>query len=74
LGISGYAGIQAGSNTDEVIDIGDTVLLINHVLKGGPAPFPELAGDVNSDGLINVGDIVYLLNYLFKNGPPPCEP
>jgi PKD repeat protein len=74
LRISGYAGIQADFNADGVIDIGDAVFLINYVLKGGPAPIPEPAGDVNCDGLINVGDIVYLVNYLFRGGPPPCEP
>jgi hypothetical protein len=72
LRISGYAGIRADFNADGVIDIGDAVFLINYVLKGGPAPVPELAGDVDSDGLINVGDIVYLVNYLFNGGPPPC--
>ncbi|MFH1336299.1 MAG: dockerin type I repeat-containing protein, partial [Candidatus Zixiibacteriota bacterium] len=60
------------ANGDDLIDVGDVVYLINHLFKGGSAPYPLEAGDANSDGMVDVGDVVYLINYLFKAGPEPC--
>lgn len=62
------------ANSDETINVGDAVYLINYIFKGGPAPDPECLGDANGDGSTNVGDAVYLINYVFKGGPAPVEP
>jgi hypothetical protein len=66
--------ICGDANSDGQIDVGDAVFLINHIFKGGPAPYSLEAGDANCDGEINVGDPVYLINYIFKAGPEPGCP
>ena len=63
--------ILGDANGDDQINVGDAVLLINYVFKGGPAPDPIKAGDANCDGQVNVGDAVYLINYVFRGGPEP---
>ncbi len=68
---TGIRYIVGDANTDEVIDVGDVVYLINYLFKGGPDPNPLQAGDATCDGNVDVGDVVYLINYLFKSGPPP---
>jgi hypothetical protein len=62
------------ANSDDMINVGDAVYLINHIFKEGPPPDPIEAGDANCDGTVNVGDPVFLINYVFKGGPPPCCP
>ncbi|HEX7401806.1 MAG TPA: dockerin type I domain-containing protein [candidate division Zixibacteria bacterium] len=59
------------ANSDEVVDVGDVVYVINYLFKSGPAPDPIQAADTNCDGNVDVGDVVYLINYLFKGGLPP---
>ncbi len=63
--------ILGDTNRDMLIDLGDVILLLNYLFKGGSAPDPLEAGDANSDGIVDLGDAIYLLNYLFKGGPPP---
>jgi hypothetical protein len=60
------------ANGDWLINVGDAVMIINYVFKGGQAPDPLAAGDANDDGNVNVGDGVYLINFVFKSGPLPC--
>jgi hypothetical protein len=62
------------ANSDEDVNVGDAVFIINYVFNSGPAPDPLEAGDANCDGQANVGDAVYLINYVFKGGPEPCCP
>jgi hypothetical protein len=59
------------ANSDEVVDVGDVVYVINYLFKSGPTPDPIQAADTNCDGVVDVGDVVYLINYLFKGGFPP---
>ncbi len=60
-------------NDDGAINLGDVIYLANYLLKGGPAPVPDLyVGDVNCDDLVNLGDVIYLANFLLKGGPKPC--
>jgi hypothetical protein len=61
------------ANSDEQVNVGDAVFIINYVFQGGQAPDPVCAGDANGDGDSNVGDAVYLINYIFNGGPPPNE-
>jgi M6 family metalloprotease-like protein len=63
--------LLGNTNSDETVDVGDVVYLINYLYKNGSPPVPQEAGDTNCDGLVDVGDVVYLINYLFKGGPPP---
>ncbi|MEE9442510.1 MAG: M6 family metalloprotease domain-containing protein [candidate division Zixibacteria bacterium] len=64
--------ICGDANSDDQINVGDAVFIINHIFKGGPAPDPIEAGDANCDLACNVGDAVYLINHVFKSGPAPC--
>ncbi len=65
-------GICGDVNCDEVIDIGDVTLLLNH--WSNPTKYPlcdEWAGDVNCDGTIDIGDVTLLLNHV--NNPDEYE-
>jgi len=70
--VSGY--LIGDANGDWIIDIGDVLLLVNYLYKGGPAPDPFGAGDANCDTAIDLEDILYLINYLYKGGAAPGCP
>jgi hypothetical protein len=62
------------ANGDGLLDLGDVIILLNYLFKGGDPPFPLQTGDTNCDGVVDLGDVIYLLNYLFKGGPEPvCD-
>jgi hypothetical protein len=63
--------ICGDANSDEIVNVGDVVYVINYLFKSGPTPDPIQAADTNCDGVVDVGDVVYLINYLFKGGLPP---
>ncbi|MCP4569261.1 MAG: hypothetical protein GY841_16930 [FCB group bacterium] len=68
-------GLMCGdANSDQSINVGDAVFLINYIFKSGTAPDPLCRGEANGDTSINVGDAVYLINYVFKGGAAPMEP
>ncbi len=73
LTVTVYA-IRGDASNDGVIDLGDVVILINYLFRGGSAPEIFQTGDTNCDTIIDVGDVVVLINYLFRNGPLPCAP
>ena len=74
-GISNIVHFLCGDATsDDVVNIGDVVKLINYLYRGGYAPEPIAAGDVTCDGIVDIGDVVYLINYLYRNGDLPCSP
>jgi hypothetical protein len=58
-------------NSDDVVDVGDVVYLINYVFYGGPPPKHMPAGDVDCSGEIDISEIVFLINYVFYEGPEP---
>jgi hypothetical protein len=66
---------QTGDVTgDGTVSQGDIVYLVNHVLKGGPAPVPvKEAGDVNCDRNVGLADVIFLVNYVLKGGAAPCD-
>jgi hypothetical protein len=59
------------ANSDEVINIGDVVFLINHIFRSGISPEFLQAADANNDGSITVADAVFLINYVFRDGVSP---
>ena len=65
--------IRGDANHDEIITIGDAVLLAKYFFQSGPAPFTIESGDANSDLSIDLGDAVFLVNYIFQDGPPPAS-
>jgi|WetSurMetagenome_2_1015567.scaffolds.fasta_scaffold333615_1 hypothetical protein len=58
-------------NSDNKMDVGDIITLINYVFNNGREPLPWGAGDCNCDGFVGVGDVIYLLNHVFQSGPMP---
>ncbi len=67
-----YGFVCGDANSDQDINVGDAVYVINYIFRGGPAPAPLEAGDVNLDLAVNIGDAVYIINFIFKGGPVPC--
>jgi hypothetical protein len=61
------------ANADELVDVSDAVMIINHVFVGGDPPDPPESGDANCDGLVDVSDAVWIINYVFINGNDPCD-
>jgi hypothetical protein len=59
------------ANSDDAVDAGDVVYVINYLYRSGPVPSPIQAADVNCDGVVDAGDVVYLINYLYRAGSPP---
>ena len=58
---------------DGIVDIGDTVFLLNYLWRGGESPNPYGRGDPNRDCIIDAADIVYLVNYLYRSGSAPLK-
>ncbi len=64
--------IPGDANGDFVVNIGDAVLLVNYIFKGGDSPrWPSWRANANGDGNLNIGDAVYLVNFVFSGGPRP---
>ncbi len=59
------------ANLDGMVDVGDAVVIINYVFRGGAEPASPTAADVNADCSVDVGDAVYLIKYIFRGGTPP---
>ncbi len=54
------------------IDIGDVVLLLDHLfIHQQPLPDPE-AADMDSRPGVSIGDVIFLIEYLFSGGPQPA--
>lgn len=64
--------ICGDANGDETVNIGDAVMIINNIFRGGPAPNPIESGNTNCDDTTNIGDAVYIINHVFKGGAIPC--
>jgi len=54
-----------------IVDLGDMLLLISYLYKGGDPPVPLAAGDPNGDCVLDLGDVLYLVSYLYKGGAAP---
>ena len=63
--------VPGDANLDGAVDVGDAVVIINYVFRGGAEPASMTGADVNLDCSVDVGDAVYLINYIFRDGPPP---
>jgi hypothetical protein len=67
--------VLGDADASGLVTAADIILLVNHVFKSGPPPFPWLAsGDLNCDDVITSADIVRLVNFVFKSAPPPSCP
>ena len=63
-----FVYIIGDANLDEVIDVLDLVVIINHIL--GSSLLSDIgfyASDINEDGIINIQDIILLINIILNN-------
>ena len=63
-----FVYIAGDANLDEVIDVLDLVVIINHIL--GNSLLSDVgfyASDINQDGIINIQDIILLINIILNN-------
>jgi hypothetical protein len=60
-------------NSDNEIDVGDVVYLINYIFISGPSPDPFQAANVNCDDKISLVDIICLIDFIFRDGNAPCD-
>ena len=58
------AGVCGDVTGDESVDVGDVILLGNHVRYPAKYPVDEWAADVNCDSSIDVGDVILLGNHV----------
>lgn len=73
-GLSQAQAYVCGDNDgDGKIDIGDVVVLIDYIFRGGPLPTQTEGSDANCNGGIDIGDAVFLIRYIFGKGPAPCS-
>jgi hypothetical protein len=61
------------SNQDFVVDITDSVFLLNYLFQNGPVSECLEGSELNGDGNVDISDVIYLLNYLFLGGPEPVS-
>jgi len=66
--------IRGDPNGEGVVNLADSIFLINWVFQDGPEPPCLRAGDANDDGTLNIADSIWLINYFFLSGPPPPPP
>lgn len=66
--------IRGNANSDDKVDIGDAIWIINELFRGGPATACPDAADANDNGSEDLDDAVYLIDYEFKGSlaPPPA--
>lgn len=63
--------VAGDANNDDVVDVGDVILLVNYLFVGTSGPCIAEAGDPDSSCEINVADIIKLNNYLYGGAAPP---
>ncbi len=68
IGVPENLGLPAPEN------LGLSILTLDYLFAGGPAPTCQDAVDTNDDGTVNIADPVYSLSFLFLGGPVPVEP
>lgn len=66
--------VRGNVNNDDLVDISDSLNILNFLFTGGASPDPMVAADLNHDDRIDLADPVFLLNYLFYSGVTPAMP
>ncbi|HAK94749.1 MAG TPA: hypothetical protein DCM87_07025 [Planctomycetes bacterium] len=65
---------RGDANGNNLLTIADAVTLLDHLFRGGAAPYCRALADASGDDKLTIGDAVYLLAYLFNRGPAPEPP
>ncbi|MCA8959709.1 MAG: hypothetical protein KDC38_04325, partial [Planctomycetes bacterium] len=66
--------LRGDCNNDAVVDLADSIIVLNVIFFGGEMLGCEIACDHNGDGTFDVADYIYLTNYVFLDGPPLPAP
>lgn len=68
--------IRGDLNADKVLDLSDSVALLNFLFLGAQAPICDDAADINDDGQLDISDAIRLLGFLFLGDdlPPGTTP
>ena len=66
--------LRGDINSDNVVEVSDSVRLFNFLFRAGPLTDCRLAADVNNNNSIDLSDGIYGLNFLFMGGPAPAPP
>ncbi|HLU48929.1 MAG TPA: hypothetical protein VK116_12630, partial [Planctomycetota bacterium] len=66
--------VRGDANSDDSINLADSLTVLNFLYLGGSTLDCEDAADVDDDGGLNLSDPIYLLNYLFLGGNAPLPP
>ena len=66
--------LRGDINGDSLVNLADTIWLLNEFFQGGPDSPCMAAGDFNDDGLVDLADGVAILDYRFLDGPAPAAP
>ncbi len=66
--------IRGDANGEGIVNLADSIFLINWTFQSGPAPSCLRAADSNGDGTLNIADSIWLINYFFLSGPTPPPP
>ncbi len=61
------------ASSDDIVDIGDLVFLVEYMFIDGPTPpcMDEANLDADPLGGVDITDLVYLVDYMFLEGLPP---
>jgi hypothetical protein len=65
LGVDLTCGDVTGDNW---LNVGDVVMLIDYLYRGGSPP-EEYRADVNCDGAVDLADALAIINIIFREGP-----
>jgi hypothetical protein len=66
--------VRGDANGDALVNVSDTVFLLDFLFRDGSPPPCEQACDADSNDGVNLSDAIHLLNYLFQSGPAPGAP
>jgi hypothetical protein len=67
----GYDPLCGEVTEDEKLDVGDALMIIDYLYRGGPSP-DDWRGDVNCNGGIEISDALEIINVIFRNGGYLC--
>jgi len=61
----GFVGLKGDINEDDVINVQDVIISVNHALDGSiPEPSIFWAADMNNDNILNILDVIRILNVI----------
>ncbi|NCG55723.1 MAG: hypothetical protein GWP35_02340 [Proteobacteria bacterium] len=70
----GFLFLRGDANSDSLVNLADSISILEYLFSGGPPSSCQSSMDVNDSGTINIADAINLLAYLFSGGLPPELP